>query len=173
VGQAFRPAPAHGAARRSPARKIDNTSSHPVVFQAWSGPSSAQPAPVSREVNRNDGRAWALIGPNCESHLQPDAISPLAYTCRNRREAVFPFSGCTRDEARRIAANPKKNQRQGTSTTNAPLPTKTIIAQLESWRVSMSSKNQTRSLHGNKTKPHSDLARHYREVGIISALKFD
>jgi hypothetical protein len=30
----------------------------------------------------------------------------------------------------------------------------------------MSSKNQTRSLHGNKTKPRSDLARHYRDIGI-------
>jgi hypothetical protein len=30
----------------------------------------------------------------------------------------------------------------------------------------MSSKNQTRSLHGNKTKPHADLARHYRDIGI-------
>jgi hypothetical protein len=30
----------------------------------------------------------------------------------------------------------------------------------------MSSKNQTRNLHGNKTKSQSDLARHYREVGI-------
>jgi hypothetical protein len=30
----------------------------------------------------------------------------------------------------------------------------------------MSSKNQTRALHGNKTKAHSDLARHYREIGI-------
>jgi hypothetical protein len=30
----------------------------------------------------------------------------------------------------------------------------------------MLSKNQTRSLHGNKTKPHADLVRHYRQVGI-------
>lgn len=30
----------------------------------------------------------------------------------------------------------------------------------------MSSKNQTRNLQGNKTKSHSDLARHYREIGI-------
>jgi hypothetical protein len=30
----------------------------------------------------------------------------------------------------------------------------------------MSSKNETRSLHGNKTKPRSDLARHYRDIGI-------
>lgn len=30
----------------------------------------------------------------------------------------------------------------------------------------MSSKNPTRSLHGNKTKPRSDLARHYRDIGI-------
>ena len=30
----------------------------------------------------------------------------------------------------------------------------------------MSSKNQTRSLHGNKTKSHFDLSRHYREIGI-------
>jgi len=30
----------------------------------------------------------------------------------------------------------------------------------------MSSKKQTRSLHGNKTKPHADLVRHYRQVGI-------
>jgi hypothetical protein len=30
----------------------------------------------------------------------------------------------------------------------------------------MSSKKQTRSLHGNKTEPHSDLSHHYREIGI-------
>ncbi len=30
----------------------------------------------------------------------------------------------------------------------------------------MSSKNQTRSVHGNKTNPESDLARHYRDIGI-------
>jgi tRNA-dihydrouridine synthase len=30
----------------------------------------------------------------------------------------------------------------------------------------MSFKKQTRSLHGNKTKPHSDLSHHYREIGI-------
>jgi hypothetical protein len=32
----------------------------------------------------------------------------------------------------------------------------------------MSSKRQTLSLHGNKTEPHSDLSRHYREIGIKS-----
>ena len=30
----------------------------------------------------------------------------------------------------------------------------------------MSSKKQTRSLHGNKTRAHADLARHYRDIGI-------
>jgi hypothetical protein len=53
----------------------------------------------------------------------------------------------------------------GNVQTNKPFPTKTIIAQLF-WRVPMSSKNQTRNLHGNKTKPPSDLSRHYREIGI-------
>jgi hypothetical protein len=62
-----------------------------------------------------------------------------------------------------IAADPKKNPRWGTSITNAPFPTQEDHRTVE---FSMSSKNQTRSLHGNKPKPHSDLARHYQEIGI-------
>jgi hypothetical protein len=30
----------------------------------------------------------------------------------------------------------------------------------------VSSKKQTRKLHGKKTEPGSDLSRHYREIGI-------
>jgi hypothetical protein len=49
VEPAFRPSPAHGAVRRSSARKIDTTS-QPIVFQAWPCiPSGTRPDSRSHE----------------------------------------------------------------------------------------------------------------------------
>jgi hypothetical protein len=70
----------------------------------------------------------------------------------------------TRDKARQIAADPKKQ------TNDRERPHQRAVSNHDDHRtvgeVSMSSKDQTRNLQGNKTKSHSDLARHYREIGI-------